>query len=211
MSSETRWVARPVAAQTITVFAFVVPVLLGVTAGAATTGYLRRRDAHGLVALIATVAATVLVVWATQRATRRLLPLATLLNLDLPFPGPRPSRFTVALKAGSTRSLKQVIDQDPSSDAADGAATILAFAAALSRHDRATRGHSERVRALADLLGEELGLPSHDLDRLRWAALLHDVGKLGVHEYVLNKTEPLSDEDWEQLRTHPLVAASKTW
>ncbi len=55
---------------------------------------------------------------------------------------------------------------------------ILALAASLSRHDRKTRGHSERVRAFTDMIADDLRLPVADRDRLRWSALLHDVGKL---------------------------------
>ena len=50
---------------------------------------------------------------------------------------------------------------------------------ALNAHDRLTRGHSDRVRAFTDLIADELDLPDPDRDRLRWSALLHDIGKLG--------------------------------
>ena len=60
---------------------------------------------------------------------------------------------------------------------AQNAARILTLVAALNRHDRATRGHSERVRAFNDLIAEELRLVQPARDRLRWAVLLHDVGK----------------------------------
>lgn len=206
MSSEPRWSAHPGAARAVTLFAFAVPVLLGVAAGWAATDWLRPRVAAGLVVL-GVLAVTLLVVEVIRRVTTRLLPLAALLQLDLPFPGQPPSRFGVALRAGSTRRLQQLVRDDPSTDAADAAVTILAYATALSRHDRATRGHSERVRAFADLLGEALGLDRPDRDRLRWAALLHDVGKLGVHADVLNKDTALDDAEWEAIRRHPLEGA----
>lgn len=78
------------------------------------------------------------------------------------------------------------------------------LAASLSRHDRATRGHSERVRALTDMIANELNLAELDRDRLRWSALLHDVGKLTVHPETLNKLGQLTEEELEQLRSHPL-------
>ena len=63
---------------------------------------------------------------------------------------------------------------------ADAAAHIISLLASLAAHDRRTRGHCERVRAYNDLLAEELGLSESDRDRLRWAALIHDIGKLKV-------------------------------
>ena len=64
---------------------------------------------------------------------------------------------------------------------------MLELVAALSMHDRITRGHSERVRAYSRMLGEELGLGEVELDRLQWAGLLHDVGKLLIPDAILNK------------------------
>lgn len=190
----------------VTLGALVLPVVLGVAAGWAVTGWLR--DSVGTLLVVAGVVVTTLAVVAlVRRVAERLLPLAALLQLDLPFPGRPPARFRVALKAGSTRRLQRVMAEEPASDAADAAVTILAFATALSRHDRATRGHSERVRALADLLGEAIGLDEVDRDRLRWSALLHDVGKLGVHADVLNKDVALDEQEWEAIRDHPLEGA----
>ena len=95
-------------------------------------------------------------------------------------------------------------------DLALAAEQILALAASLSAHDRLTRGHSERVRALTDLIAIELDLPLADRDRLRWSALLHDVGKLTVHPHVLNKAEKLDEAEWAQLKNHPLEGARLT-
>ena len=77
---------------------------------------------------------------------------------------------------------------------------ILALAASLSRHDRGTRGHSERVRAFTDMIAEELRLAPADRDRLRWSALLHDVGKLTVHPQILNKDGKPTPEEWREMR-----------
>ena len=76
-------------------------------------------------------------------------------------------------------------------------------------HDRLTRGHCERVRAYADLIGEELGLDADSKNKLHWAALLHDVGKLDVPAEILNKTEKLTPDEWQIIRGHP--AASVRW
>lgn len=65
----------------------------------------------------------------------------------------------------------------------------------LSNHDRMTRGHSERVRAYAQMIGEELGLSETDLAKLNWAALLHDLGKLSVPARLLNKPGRPTDSE----------------
>ena len=68
----------------------------------------------------------------------------------------------------------------PDETAGEAATRILGLLTALSAHDRRTRGHSERVRVFTDVLAAELHLPDGARDRLRWAALLHDLGKVRV-------------------------------
>jgi HD-GYP domain-containing protein (c-di-GMP phosphodiesterase class II) len=84
------------------------------------------------------------------------------------------------------------IDGDPTR----AAETVLALVAALGAHDRKTRGHSERVRAYTDLLAGALKLPADDRDRLRWSALLHDIGKLEVSAEILNKPGKPEPQEW---------------
>ena len=142
---------------------------------------------------------------AADPAGRGLLPLAALLDLSLLFPDAAPSRFRTALRAGSTRELTRTL-QGPQRPA-EAARTVVALLAALARHDRDTRRHTERVRAYTDLLGEALRLPQADRDRLRWAALLHDLGKLSVAPAVLRKPARLDDREWEVVRGHPAAGA----
>lgn len=151
--------------------------------------------------VLATTVATVLVV---EHAARRLLPLSLLLRLSLLFPDRAPNRFRVALRASSVRRAERGLaaageDADPSTQAA----AALALVAALHAHDRRTRGHSERVRALTVVVGRELGLRQDELDRLEWAGLLHDIGKLSVPAAILNKAGPPDDAEWSVLRRHP--------
>ena len=80
---------------------------------------------------------------------------------------------------------------------------LLTLALALNAHDRRTRGHCERVRALSELLAEELGLDDDARERLRWAALLHDVGKLAVPAEILDKPSAPNARELEILRRHP--------
>lgn len=155
--------------------------------------------------LLIAAAATVVLV-AVERLTRRLAPLATLLALSLTFPDRAPPRFRVALRNGSTRQLHERIAEARRGEIGDtpaaAAERVLELVAALSVHDRTTRGHSERVRAYSRMLGEELGLDDDELDRLQWAALLHDVGKLLIPDAILNKPGRLTPTEYEEVCHH---------
>jgi hypothetical protein len=141
-------------------------------------------------------------------ASRRLLPLGALLELSLVFPDEAPSRFQLALRSGTIESLEERLrlmrEANETLSAQEAAEILLQLVAALDDHDKITRGHAERVRAYAYSLGKQLHLADDDLDRLNWAALLHDIGKLEVSTEILNKDGKPTDEEWEQLRLHPL-------
>jgi hypothetical protein len=149
-----------------------------------------------------------LVAFSVGHLSRRLMPLVTLLKLSMLFPDRAPSRFAVARQAGSVKRLRDrlaELDGAPgASHEASSAATILSLATALQSHDRRTRGHAERVRVYTDLLGEELKLSKENRYRLRWAALLHDIGKLTISPEILNKPGKLDEREWEVMRRHPL-------
>jgi putative nucleotidyltransferase with HDIG domain len=86
--------------------------------------------------------------------------------------------------------------------------TVRTLVAAVEAKDSYTRGHSERVTAYAMTLGEILGLAEEKMDVLRLSSLLHDIGKIGVPESVLNKPGKLTDEEWLVIRRHPEVGAT---
>ena len=143
----------------------------------------------------------------SQRVLRRLAPLAMLFKMSLVFPDEAPSRFSAAMRSGSIRSLIRHSQRAETSSAAQkGAEELVALVARLSRHDRITRGHAERVRAYSVMLGEQVGLGRDDLDKLNWAALVHDIGKLQVPESLLNKPGKPTADEWRVLRVHPAVA-----
>jgi response regulator RpfG family c-di-GMP phosphodiesterase len=180
----------------------------------------RELDNPWRLGLVLTVATMVVVV--THHSLKRLLPLAALLEMSVAFPGDAPSRFAVARDAGNTEKLRDIVLRAQRGEAVihprsvDAAREILALVAALRSHDARTRGHSERVRVFTDLVAEQLHLKAEDRERLRWAALLHDVGKIEVPSGILNKPGSLSRPEWVVVRAHPeagqrLIAPIAGW
>ena len=84
-------------------------------------------------------------------------------------------------------------------------ATIAALAAALDAKDRHTEAHSRETAALARAVGRRLGLENEDLRFLEYGALLHDIGKIGIPGYILNKSGPLDEEETAIMREHPVI------
>jgi putative nucleotidyltransferase with HDIG domain len=84
--------------------------------------------------------------------------------------------------------------------------TLAGWSQALELRDHETEGHSERVMESAVRLAQEMGLPASDIDHLRRGALLHDIGKMGIPDSILGKTEHLTDEEWVIMRKHPALA-----
>jgi hypothetical protein len=211
--SADRWRARVGLSALISVAVFAVPVLIAI---ATATEFARivpaPRSGVGAVGWWALLlAASWIVYTAVSRVGRRALPLAALLKMTLVFPDKAPSRMAVARKAGSTRGLERQLATSRVSGIQDepavAAEQILALAASLNKHDRLTRGHSERVRVVTDLIADQLKLPQSDRDRLRWSALLHDIGKLTVASSILNKPGKPDEMEWQILQGHPLEGA----
>ncbi|MBF0569572.1 MAG: HD domain-containing protein [Candidatus Omnitrophica bacterium] len=71
--------------------------------------------------------------------------------------------------------------------------------------DRYTWGHSERVAEYAARIASQMGLSKDEVDAVRQIAVLHDIGKLGINDAILNKPGPLTTEEWDIVRTHPVV------
>ena len=74
---------------------------------------------------------------------------------------------------------------------------------AIEAKDTYTRGHSERVGRYSMLLAEKMGLEKEQKTNLQWAAMLHDVGKIGITEVILNKPGPLTEDEYEEIKSHP--------
>ena len=85
--------------------------------------------------------------------------------------------------------------------------TIRTLAAAIDAKDPYTRGHSERVSSYSMAISRHLGLGADEIFRVRIAAILHDVGKLGVRDGILNKPAGLTDEEYAIMRRHVEIGA----
>ena len=85
--------------------------------------------------------------------------------------------------------------------------TIEALALAIEAKDHTTHTHLQRVRTYAVEIAKELGLSTDELEALRAAALLHDIGKLAVPEHIINKPGRLTPEEFDKMKVHPLVGA----
>ena len=81
-------------------------------------------------------------------------------------------------------------------------ATLRGFVKALEAKDLYTRGHTERVAYFAQLTGQELSFSGTQLERLRWAALIHDVGKLAVPGELIRKKGRLSADEYLDMKAH---------
>jgi diguanylate cyclase (GGDEF)-like protein len=86
-------------------------------------------------------------------------------------------------------------------------AMLLNLAEALDVRDSGSATHSQRVGRYAELVARELGLAPDIVERVRIAGILHDVGRVGVPDELLSKSGPLSDDEWEWMRSHPAIGA----
>jgi HD-GYP domain-containing protein (c-di-GMP phosphodiesterase class II) len=84
---------------------------------------------------------------------------------------------------------------------------MKALAAAIDAKDPYTRGHSERVTTYSLQIAQRCGLADRDLDTVMYAAILHDVGKIGVDEAILRKPDQLTPAEWEVMTRHPAIGS----
>jgi hypothetical protein len=208
-SYSSAWAGRPRVALAVRAAYLLLPFGAACLTSAVLVRVPALATAHTLARWVLVLAGATVVMAVTHRSLARLLPLAALLELSVQFPGPAPSRLAVARDAGDTAKLRRIVARAQRGDRlvdladAEAARDILVLVAALRSHDAQTRGHSERVRVFTDLIAAQMSLNDEDREHLRWAALLHDVGKLSVPSVVLNKTTPLDETDWQLIRGHP--------
>jgi len=84
--------------------------------------------------------------------------------------------------------------------------TIKVLAQAIDARDHYTHSHSENVAKFAVVIASEMGLSAKEVETIRQACELHDLGKIGVEDCILGKTSALTDEEWKQIRRHPQIA-----
>ncbi len=84
--------------------------------------------------------------------------------------------------------------------------TLEGWVRALDLRDRETEGHTQRVAEATVRLAQSMGMNDEELIHVRRGVLLHDIGKMGVPDYILHKPGPLTDEEWEIMRQHPVYA-----
>lgn len=106
--------------------------------------------------------------------------------------------FVLAVRSTIADVQRQTVLKDQTLDLA---------AQALDARDRYTESHSIRVSELAGVLGEHLELGDRECELIRTAGALHDLGKIGVRDDILNKPGPLNEEEWEIMRQHPDIGA----
>jgi hypothetical protein len=82
---------------------------------------------------------------------------------------------------------------------------VRSLVSTLDAKDPNTRGHSDRVALIARRLAVHLGLPDEDLRDIYLAGLLHDIGKIGVDDQILRKVGPLTPDEFEQVKRHPVI------
>ena len=80
---------------------------------------------------------------------------------------------------------------------------ISAMADAIGKKDSYTGGHTKRVAHFSECIGKEMDLSTKDMRDLKMAAVLHDIGKIGIEDKILKKTEALNDEEFEVMKNHP--------
>lgn len=85
-------------------------------------------------------------------------------------------------------------------------ATLKGWAKAVEIRDKDTQDHTDRVVVLMEILSREMGIPEKEMRYMRWGALLHDIGKIGVPDAVLNKPGTLTEEEIKVMQRHPVRA-----
>jgi diguanylate cyclase (GGDEF)-like protein len=107
----------------------------------------------------------------------------------------------------SSKILSEPLDNAGTYARHNGLSAIYALVSTVEAKDPYTYGHSRKVNSYAVALAEAIGLSPEEVSRVSTAALLHDIGKIGVPDKVLNKKGKLNAEDWEAIKSHPRLGA----
>jgi len=114
--------------------------------------------------------------------------------------------FQIGIAMLHARTRQQMLDafQDLNEITLSAVSTLFS---AIGTYDRYTHDHSERVSQFADKLAQAAGVPDEQRETIRIAGLLHDIGKLGVHDATLNKADSLDESELDRIRHHPRMGA----
>lgn len=108
------------------------------------------------------------------------------------------NKLELITRIKSLLRVKQLYDEMDHAES-----VMFALAEALEAKDIYTRGHSERVAKYSVILAKGMGMNSHEVEDIKKGSLLHDIGKIGVKDAVLNKIDKLTPEEIAHIRTHP--------
>jgi len=86
--------------------------------------------------------------------------------------------------------------------------TVMSLANAIEASDPYTRGHCQRVMEISCEIAGYMGFSDEEVGNLRYAAILHDIGKIGIPAYILNKDGKLTEEEYEEVKKHPMIACN---
>ncbi len=111
-----------------------------------------------------------------------------------------PDRVELSARVGALIRTKRLNDSLVSVES-----VLFSLATAVEAKDAYTEGHVRRVSSLAVNIGRAMDLPPQDIEALRIGGVLHDIGKIGIPDSVLNKPTPLSPEEMEAIRSHPVI------
>ena len=84
--------------------------------------------------------------------------------------------------------------------------TVMALANSIEAKDQYTRGHCQRVMEISCEIAKKMGYKDDEIEDLRFAAILHDIGKIGVSASIINKQGKLTDAEFGEIKKHPLIA-----
>jgi putative two-component system response regulator len=107
------------------------------------------------------------------------------------------ARVRAALRVGRAHQRREDVD-----------AVLMALANAVEAKDPTTEHHCDRLEGLALDLAQHVGMSDDQIEAIRYGAVLHDVGKIGVPEALLRKPGPLSSGEWLEMQRHPIIGAS---
>ena len=119
----------------------------------------------------------------------------------------RLKQFTESLAATETATDKPAAAQGPQALPQAVLDTVTSLAFAIDAKDHYTQGHSQKVSAYAALIAESMSMSEAEVDEIRLGAVLHDIGKVGIPEIILNKGGALNPEEWETMKSHVVFGA----